>query len=48
MICKIYEHIFIVNDEDKLVCQACKITYNDYLADVETHKFDYRRSMNHI
>jgi hypothetical protein len=46
--CKIYEHIFIINDEEKLECQTCKITYNAYLADVESHKFEYRRNLKHI
>jgi hypothetical protein len=42
MRCELYEHIFSKNEEQKLICEKCQITYSQYLLDVEDHKNFYR------
>jgi len=47
--CELYEHIFSINSDGNLACEKCEILYRpDYLADVDTHKFAYRKQLKHI
>jgi hypothetical protein len=41
-ICKIYDHIFIINEYEELFCEKCNRTYMDYMEDIEIYLKEYR------